>query len=350
MQEDGAASVELLKATLPGVRARFWKILGRDQSPGWGTDKLVRGAAPVGSLILERQEPTVTSWGADSTAVRGATADGEPKSQVEVWGWSFMKRALYGALILVLVGSLTTLILIRNDNTHTSQTPASDARAKGVGGAGGAENASYPRRLTPGIYESRIWGRNAPADAVERGQAAATAEDGSPKFRGWVGPIYVQPDSPHRTPAETLPPGADGDIGCRPDELVPLSQTDVEQSAYAIATPAYLPPGTFEEMPPSGTSCNGTPVMVTRQLHLNDPSMAYIGIVRLIGVNVLDFSASAQRVSAGTVDGKEAVLISPLTPEGFGGSAVVIKETYGFTKVGGDEVPFDVLLQIAEAM
>ncbi|MGH2829046.1 MAG: hypothetical protein ACRDJM_01035 [Actinomycetota bacterium] len=258
-----------------------------------------------------------------------------------------MRRAGCISFSLAICAGLATSCSVGDGRARRVQAPEI---GHDVGGAGGDDAQGYPRRLTPGTYDSPIWGPNAAPDAVQRAQAAAATEDASPRFRGWVGPIYLRPDSTHRNQDEALPSNADADLGCRSDELVPLSEAEAGGSPFAIPTPSFLPPGTFEEKPPSGTSCNGSPVSLTRQMILNEASTAHIGIIRLIGVNVYDFSASDGRVRGGIVNGKDAILIAPLTPEGSGGSAIIIKEEFGLTKVGGDEIPLDVLIRVAEAM
>jgi hypothetical protein len=62
---------------------------------------------------------------------------------------------------------------------------------------------------------------------------------------------------------------------------------------------------------------------------------------------LLVFDAAAQRVSAISIEGREAIMISPVTPSGRGSaSAIVFSEPFGVTQITAFDLPADGLMTV----
>jgi hypothetical protein len=114
--------------------------------------------------------------------------------------------------------------------------------------------------------------------------------------------------------------------------------------------PTYLPAGA-EEQPPTypPVVCKGIVVSVEREWVIRDRGADFF-ISRRQGEQAIDIDASAERVSAATVGGKRAVLVAPLTPEGYGYSMVIVAEDFGVTVVVTFGLPLEESVKIAEGL
>jgi len=132
------------------------------------------------------------------------------------------------------------------------------------------------------------------------------------------------------------------------DEVEHLAMSDVAGTPMEIV-PTYLPAGA-EEVAPMWPPmvCKGIVANVERQWIIR--SKGFFIISRRQGEQAIDTDASADRVSAATVGGKPAVLIKPLTPEGYGYSVVIVAEDFGLTVIGADGLPLDETIKIAEGL
>ncbi|MCJ7509550.1 MAG: hypothetical protein MUP14_01495 [Dehalococcoidia bacterium] len=112
----------------------------------------------------------------------------------------------------------------------------------------------------------------------------------------------------------------------------------------------YLPPGAEEVAPMWPTvACGGTVASVERDWVIRDRGSNFL-IIRYQGEEAIDSSASADRVSAATVGGKRAVLVKPLTPDGFGRSTVIVAEDFGLTIVSASGLSLEETIKIAEGL
>jgi len=69
------------------------------------------------------------------------------------------------------------------------------------------------------------------------------------------------------------------------------------------------------------------------------------------GARLLVIDASVHRVSTVEIEGREAVLISPVTPSGRGSpSAIVFPEAFGVTQVTAFDMPTEQLLKVGRAV
>jgi len=119
-------------------------------------------------------------------------------------------------------------------------------------------------------------------------------------------------------------------------------------------SPSYLPPGTkFLEM--EAVACGGQlSTVVSRYWVEPDPvSMRFGGNLRFVryrGEHYAELYVAADRVEAGTVKGRPAVFVRPLTDDGFGESFVIVAEDFGITFIEGNGITFDELLRVAESL
>jgi hypothetical protein len=195
-------------------------------------------------------------------------------------------------------------------------------------------------RVTPGEYEPP-WISNLDADS-----SLASADNAMPGFTGSLIGIYLHPEPDDLIPRRFV----DSNARCGSEDrtTAELASTS-EAGAYTIDA-SYLPPGTFEQNPATITRCAGRLVELTRTFEL-PPQPVSLVIRRAIGA----FAAAIQhaprkRISIGTVDGKEAVLIHPVAADGWGDSAVILKEPYGVTAITAVNLPFDEVLRIAKGV
>lgn len=118
--------------------------------------------------------------------------------------------------------------------------------------------------------------------------------------------------------------------------------------------PAYLPPQT-SEVGSSASVCAGQTAVAVREYVLaphpeGAPSGGRVTIVRRLGSHEVPLQQAATRASAATVLGRPAVAFRPLTPEGWGPSALVIAEPWGTTTLQATGLPAAELERIAEGL
>ena len=135
----------------------------------------------------------------------------------------------------------------------------------------------------------------------------------------------------------------------KPEELEYVTMSDVAGTPMEIV-PTYLPAGA-EEVDPMWPPmvCKGILASVERQWLVRGKGVD-IFIYRRQGEHATATDASPERVSAGTVSGKPAVLVEPLTPEGYGYSSVIVAEDFGLTVVSAFGLPLEETIKIAEGL
>jgi len=95
--------------------------------------------------------------------------------------------------------------------------------------------------------------------------------------------------------------------------------------------------------------CKGILVYVQRDWVMRDEGADFF-IIRYQGEHAIDISASADRISAGTIGGKPAALVEPITPDGYGYSMVIVAEDFGITVIAADGLPLEETVKIAEGL
>lgn len=169
-------------------------------------------------------------------------------------------------------------------------------------------------------------------------------EAAKPKFEGVVNGIRLYgPDADAAVQRESP---------CnyvKPEELEYVTMSDVAGTPMEII-PTYLPAGA-EEVDPMWPPmvCRGILASVERQWLVRGKGVD-IFIYRRQGEHATATEASPERVSAGTVSGRPAALIKPLTPEGYGQSAVIVAEDFGITIVSAFGLPLEETIKIAEGL
>jgi hypothetical protein len=168
-------------------------------------------------------------------------------------------------------------------------------------------------------------------------------EAAKPRFEGVVNGIRLYP-----TGAE---PAVHRESACnyvKPEELEYVTMSEVAGTPMEII-PTYLPAGA-EEIAPMWPPmvCKGILAYVDRQWVIRGKGDFFI--IRYQGEQAIDISASADRVSAATVDGKPAALVAPITPDGYGQSMVIVAEDFGITVVSAFGLPLEETVKIAEGL
>lgn len=173
-------------------------------------------------------------------------------------------------------------------------------------------------------------------------ERARQEELAKPTFEGVVNGIRLYPTGPEPLPRESACTGAG------PEEIEYLPMSAIAGTPMDII-PTYLPAGA-EERPPvwSPMACNGIVVNVEREWVIRGKGDFFIA--RRQGERVTSIDASAERVSAATVGGKPAVLVEPITPDGYGYSMVVMAEDFGITVVVAFGLPLEETVKIAERL
>ncbi len=199
-----------------------------------------------------------------------------------------------------------------------------------------------PLRVTAGDYvppalsdEAQVTGKALLDTAV--GQSGRTVTlNGFTVGTGEVGPLPCPPETATRGPADQHPIKID-----------------------------YLPPNTFETYELYWWVCeNGSTAVAGRFFQVSpvttdgaEPSqwnsasltIRFINTERAYPFYIYPF----QSVEAGTVNGRLAVFIKPVTPQGYGLSEILITTAdpeVGYLEIGASHLPFEELLKVAEGV
>jgi hypothetical protein len=177
----------------------------------------------------------------------------------------------------------------------------------------------------------------------------AQAEREKPRLDTVLAGISLGPDQPTDTSiCRAVPQGSPGSG--------PLSLTDALGSDLAIA-PAYLPAGARLRDEPyltGGVMCGGQVAAVTAQYDVPRGSSSLYGgwlfISRRQGEPALALDVASDRAIAAVVAGRPAVLISPLTDDGFGDSYIIVLEPWGLTAIQADGLALAEVEAVAEGL
>jgi hypothetical protein len=181
-------------------------------------------------------------------------------------------------------------------------------------------------------------------DLLLEWERARQEEAAKPTFEGVVNGIRLY--GPDAEPAVQRKSAC---TDAKPQDVEQLSMSAVAGTPMDIA-PTYLPAGAEEQAPTwLPLACKGTVAYAERRWVIRDRG-AFFFILHYQGEQAVDIDASAGRVSAATVGGKPAVLVKPLTPEGYGYSMVILAEGFGLTVIGADGLPMEETIKIAEGL
>jgi hypothetical protein len=111
----------------------------------------------------------------------------------------------------------------------------------------------------------------------------------------------------------------------------------------------YVPPGTYANGSQQQATCvDGTPAFATQQFSssLASWSVTYYPVL----AKAIPSIVASERVSAGTVHGRPAVVIRPIISEGNGTSFVAFDFGKGWAVISATEMPLDETLKVAEGL
>jgi len=182
------------------------------------------------------------------------------------------------------------------------------------------------------------------SDIILEREQARQEEEAKPRFEGVVNGIRLYPTG--------AGPAVERQSICTdaaPEEVEHVTMSDVAGTPMEII-PTYLPAGAEETSPMwPPAKCKGILVYVQRDWVMRDEGADFF-IIRYQGEQAIDISASADRISAGTIGGKPAVLVEPITPDGYGYSMVIVAEDFGITVIAADGLPLEETVKIAEGL
>ena len=173
-------------------------------------------------------------------------------------------------------------------------------------------------------------------DVFERGEAALRAEIKKPVFEGEFNGFLFGASA-----RERLMP-----FHCLSNDTRRL--TGDEAKAVSSLKLGYLPPNTWEEIVVAGVCPDGVANVVAYELRVAQYYRISVNYFR--GNAAIGIDASKERIEATTVDARPGILVRPLTPEGYGLSAVAFKTDEGYVHVYGDDIPLEEVIKVAEGV
>jgi hypothetical protein len=155
--------------------------------------------------------------------------------------------------------------------------------------------------------------------------AAYEAQKSLPRFEG----VHLRPDASFIK------------IWCGGGEIVDFP-------LVARLTYEYLPPGTYALSPQSASICEDGSTQQVQQAFTT--FNATFDIYFQAGERAFPQEATADRISDEMVADRPAVVIKPLTSEGFGRSHIAMETEKGFIMVDARDLPLSEVLKIAEGV
>jgi len=125
--------------------------------------------------------------------------------------------------------------------------------------------------------------------------------------------------------------------------------TGDEAKAASPLKLGYLPPNTWEEIVVAYVCPDGVANVVAYELLVAQYYQISVNYFRSTEA-VLVISTSSERVEATTVNGHPGVVVRPVTPEGYGRSAVAFKTDEGYVHVYGADIPLEEVIKVAEGV
>jgi hypothetical protein len=121
-----------------------------------------------------------------------------------------------------------------------------------------------------------------------------------------------------------------------------------DATEYEGLTFAYLPPGTYSFGPQSASVCpDGSYSSFGQEFVVHN---AAFKVWYSLGDRGFAHDASAGRIREGAVSGKPAVIIDPLTPDGFGRSWIVWRAFDGLIIFEAMDLPIEESVKIVEGV
>ncbi len=175
---------------------------------------------------------------------------------------------------------------------------------------------------------------------------ALRADEAEPRFDGEVSGLRIGPDVERVLPS-WLP--------ClTPNDLTRIVAPGIAAGALIDVVPDHLPVNARleeEEL----MFCGDVPVtaMTTYTFPASSESSAWggrVSIFRAVGGHQLPQQWAADRVHAAQIAGRPAVIVSPITSDGWGTAAIYLREPWGFTSIESTGLTTEELIQIANSL
>lgn len=173
-------------------------------------------------------------------------------------------------------------------------------------------------------------------------------EPSRPRLDTSLAGMRIGPDQPELRSCEYL--GV-------PGRMTPLSLAEAAEAAPELALPpAYVPDGAIvEEAPLTGAGACGSRIgVVTAMYHFAPGSASSFGgtlhVSRQVGEHIVRLDVARDRAEVITVDGRDAVLVHPLSEDGFGDGHVIVPESWGISRVSGVGLSAAELIQVASSL
>jgi hypothetical protein len=185
--------------------------------------------------------------------------------------------------------------------------------------------------VTAGRYDPPI----ASPGAFEEGLAANQVDSAKPQFNGSVAGIRLYSfDGVARGTAA-------GKVVCGGGQIKEFR--DVKNLSFE-----YLPPGTYTLGPQSAAICEDGSIASFGQQFSTDTTT--FDIWYTAGERAFGHDAPEDRISAGKVNGRDAVIIRPITDAGFGRTWIAEATDNGLLIVDAREMPLTEVQKIAEGV
>ena len=258
---------------------------------------------------------------------------------------SLLRAAIMGGVLaLGTGGGVVALLLLSRDGsrsnedvtsgvsklTQTATEPEPIKRPAGMVHGGGGSPPEYVEAvpLVPGDYKPP----SASTEAHLKFTRALGAAGAEAQFNGIVNGFRLY---------------GSADAAADPS-LLQIECVSGEFPEVKVMEFTYLPPGTKARSPQYGGVCaDGSTAWVTQDFVYGYGTFS-VGYE--LGEKAIGHDATAERVEAGTVAGRPAVLIRPLIEEGNGQSIVAFTLDKGFIVVGALNLPLTETLKIAEGI
>jgi hypothetical protein len=210
-----------------------------------------------------------------------------------------------------------------------------------IGGAGARSGIEGPAGLSEGEYLNPVYTK---PGALTRGREAELEESNRTAVRGWYEGYYFVTEANHL--------GADApQSACAPAERRLVEDGDeLRSSDLWFDLPRDVPPGAFRSEPAKGSSCEGRILAVQQTIDFR-PSGGRVGFLkqRGPGSRLVYLTASAGRFHKGVIGERDALIVDPLTAEGYGIGTVLFDEGPGKSVliISSRDVPLSDLVMLA---
>ena len=246
-----------------------------------------------------------------------------------------------GLLFIALAVSVFTRPWDRRESDEATRATAK-AGDRNVGGSG--STSSEAKELTEGEFHNPAMSDR---DVIAREIEAEKEEQAKEPLAGWHVGYYWVPQSDHVR-------GHDAPRGdCKNDELQYVDISELKSSPFWFELPKQLPPGAFQHEEAVGVSCKSQIIYIGRDISFQ-PQGGSAGFSRVVGPTsrLIKARTSSSRVMLSRIAGREVVIMNPLTPEGSGHGAILVRNDAADATltVASRDFPLPELVKLAKQM